>query len=339
MRALVTGCAGFIGSTLCERLLQTGHDVLGVDSFTDYYDPTVKRRNAAGLTRHHSFELREQDLARDDLTDTVAGRDVVFHLAGQPGVRQSWESGFQPYVTANVLATQRVLEASRTAGVARVVYASSSSVYGNADRYPCREDDLPTPYSPYGVTKLAGEHLARLYARNFDLPTVSLRYFTVFGPRQRPEMAMARVIAAGMTGVPFPDFSPAGAVRDFTYVDDVVDATFAAATVPDLPPGLVCNVAGGAPATMAQVIDLVESALGRPVPVVRQDQCAGDVVRTGGSTDRAADMLGWSPQVDLEEGVRRQVTARVAQAVPLQPHLSTTAQVPSAAVEPVGALS
>lgn len=312
MRALVTGCAGFIGSTLCDRLLQEGHDVLGLDSFTDYYDPRAKRRNVEVLAQHSAFALHELDLAADDLVDAVAGRDAVFHLAGQPGVRQSWESGFAPYVTANVLATQRVLEASRCAGVERVVYASSSSVYGNADRYPCSEEDLPAPHSPYGVTKLAGEHLARLYARNFGLPTVSLRYFTVFGPRQRPEMAMSRVITAGLTGEPFPDFSPAGAVRDFTYVDDVVAATIAAGTVPDLPPGLVCNVAGGAPATMHEVISLVEQALGRPVPVTRQDQCAGDVVRTGGRTDRAADLLGWTARVGLAEGVRRQVEARTA---------------------------
>ncbi len=313
MRACVTGAAGFIGSTLSCELVRQGHTVTGVDSFTDYYDPSVKRENVADLLKSHAFELVEADLIDAPLPEVFADVDVVFHLAGQPGVRGSWANGFAPYVDLNVLATQRVLEAATVCGTGRVVYASSSSVYGNAVAYPCHEDDLPRPYSPYGVTKLAGEHLARLYASNLGLSTVSLRYFTVFGPRQRPEMAMSQLIEAGLTGRPFPMFAAPGTLRDFTFVDDVVHATIAAGLTPDLQPGTVLNVAGGAPATMVELIDLVGDLLDEPVLVQDQPVCAGDVLRTGGDSTRARHLLGWKPAVSLRQGLARQIEWRLLQ--------------------------
>lgn len=307
MRTVVTGAAGFIGSTLAEALVRDGHTVLGIDCFTDYYPPERKRENVAALLTHPRFALEQLDLVRDDVAGLLSGADAVFHLAGQPGVRTSWADGFGSYVTGNVLATQRVLEAAVRARTPRVVYASSSSVYGSALRFPCREDDLPRPLSPYGVTKLAGEHLARLYADNHGLSTVSLRYFTVFGPRQRPEMAMSRVIEAVLRDEPFHCFAAPGTVRDFTFVDDVVSATVLAGLTVDAPPGSVLNVAGGAPCSIREVTDVVGELLGRQVRVDRAAPQAGDVLRTGGATERSTDLLGWRPQVGLREGLSRQV--------------------------------
>ena len=313
MRTVVTGAAGFIGSTLSRELLRQGHSVRGIDAFTSYYDERLKRRNVEELKACSGFELLELDLAHDPLVPVLAEADVVFHLAGQPGVRGSWAHGFLPYLTLNVHATQRVLEAAKQVGTARVVYASSSSIYGNAARYPCREGDVPAPHSPYGVTKLAGEHLNRLYAANHGVPTVSLRYFTVFGPRQRPEMAMARLIETALTGRPFPLFAAPGTLRDFTFVDDVVQATILAGTIPHVPPGTILNIAGGAPATMAEVVDIVGELLGAPVALDVQPACAGDVLRTGGDSTAARDLLGWRPRTSLHDGLAQQVQWGIGQ--------------------------
>src|SRR4051812_32930977 len=220
MRALVTGVAGFIGSTLAEALVGNGDVVVGVDCFTPYYDAAQKRANLQRLAATKQFTLAEADLRTAELPPLLDGVDVVYHQAGQPGVRLSWASGFAEYDSHNIIATQRLLEGARAAGVARVVYASSSSVYGNAPRYPTSEDDLPQPHSPYGVTKLAAEHLCNLYAANWGVHTVSLRYFTVYGPRQRPDMAMHRLIESALAGTPFPLYGDGSAVRDFTFVDD-----------------------------------------------------------------------------------------------------------------------
>ena len=307
MRTVVTGTAGFIGSTLAAALVSAGHEVRGIDAFTDYYDPGLKNENVGELLDDPRFELVKGDLVDLPLHELLEGADIVFHLAGQPGVRSSWADGFGDYVDDNVLATQRVLEAAKRNSVQRVVYASSSSVYGNAARYPCTEEDLPQPFSPYGVTKLAGEHLCCLYAKNYDLPTVALRYFTVFGPRQRPEMGMAQIFDAALNDRPFTMFAAPGAVRDFTFVDDVVRATLAAGFSPEVSPGTVLNISGGSPATMSDVLETVEDLLGRPVTIDVQPPVAGDVVRTGGSADRAREVLGWEPAVSLREGLARQL--------------------------------
>lgn len=307
MIAVVTGSAGFIGSTLVERLLDEGHEVIGIDSFTDYYDPALKHSNLASATRNPSFRLVVDDLMSHDLTSLFAGADVVWHIAGQPGVRLSWSDGFDSYVVRNVTATQRVLEAAKAACVGRVVYASSSSVYGNAERYPTLETDRPEPYSPYGVTKLAGEHLCVLYARNWGLPTVSLRYFTVYGPRQRPDMATHRLINAALRQEPFPMFGDGTQERSFTYVDDVVRATYLAGITASLAPGLVVNAAGSATYSLGQLIELVGNAVGRAVPLDRRPAQPGDAQRTGGDTSLIESLLGWKAEVSLPDGIAAQV--------------------------------
>lgn len=314
MKTLVTGAAGFVGSHLAEDLLGRGFEVVGVDCFTPYYGRERKEQNVSGLLGRDGFTLVEADLADADLAPLLEGVDVVYHLAGQPGVRASWADGFAEYLRLNVQATQHLLEASLHAGVDRVVYASSSSLYGNAERYPTTEDDLPAPFSPYGVTKLAAEHLCRLYSSNFGLHTVSLRYFTVFGPRQRPDLAMMKLIQCALDGTPFPLYGTGEQVRDFTYVADVVDAT-ARSGLEDVAPGSVFNVAGGSPATMNDVIGIIQRLTDGGLVVERQDAVPGDVTRTGGATDRIAAALGWKAQVGLEEGLARQVAwARTARA-------------------------
>lgn len=312
-RALVTGVAGFIGSSLAERLRELDVSVVGVDCLTPYYERSQKQRNIAPLLADDGFRFVDADLRTADLDALVADADVVFHQAGQPGVRLSWSEGFTDYLDHNVLATQRLLEALRGHPVQRFVFASSSSVYGQAERWPTTEDDLPRPHSPYGVTKLAAEHLCGLYAANWDIPTVSLRYFTVYGPRQRPDMAIHRLCRAALTGEEFPLYGDGTQVRDFTYVADVVEANLAAAHQ-DVKAGTVMNVAGGAATSMSDLIDLVGRLSGRPVRVDRRPAQAGDVRRTGGSIDRARDMLGWAPAVDLEVGLGRQLAWHRAQA-------------------------
>jgi len=307
MRVIVTGGAGFIGSTLTERLLDEGHRVTVIDCFTDYYDPAMKRANLAAVADHPNLTVSEIDLATDDLVPAIDGADVIWHLAGQPGVRLSWSDGFARYESCNVLATQRLLEAARTTEVGRFMYASSSSVYGNAERYPTLESDRPEPFSPYGVTKLAAEHLCGLYAANWGVPTVSLRYFTVYGPRQRPDMAHHRLIEAALDQTPFPLFGDGDQVRSFTYVDDVVDATHRAGLTPDVDPGTVLNVSGSEFVTLGRLIDLVGDAVGQPVPIDRQPAQAGDAAQTGGSTDRIAEVLGWSAKTSLADGIAAQV--------------------------------
>jgi nucleoside-diphosphate-sugar epimerase len=306
MKCLVTGAAGFIGSHLVDNLLQQGHDVLGVDRLTDYYDVDQKRSNLAAAMAHENFEFLESDVSSPEALARLDGTDVVYHLAGQPGVRFSWERDFQVYLECNVAATQALLEAARHSFVRRIVYASSSSVYGNQDVYPCDESVRPQPYSPYGVTKLAAEHLCSLYAANYGTPTVSLRYFSVYGPRQRPDMAFSRFIRTGLAGGRLTVTGDGRQVRDFTFVDDVVRATAAAGTC-DVAPGTVLNVAGGQSVTVNDVLAIIEQALGRELDVGHVPDEAGDVRRTGGARWLAEDMLGWVPAVTVGEGLPRQV--------------------------------
>ncbi len=306
MRALVTGAAGFIGSHLAERLLAAGHEVRCVDCFTDYYAEEAKRQNLAQLQGHAGAEVVQADLRHADLRPLVADVDVVFHLAGQPGVRLSWSSGFPAYVGHNILATQRLLEVLKDSGDCRVVFASRSSVYGNAAGYPTSEAAVPRPHSPYGVTKLAAEHLCSLYGDNWGVPTVSLRYFTVYGPRQRPDMALHRFIESVLDDQEIPLFGTGEQVRDFSYVGDVVDANLAAATA-EVPSGSVFNVAGGGPVTMNALIDLLAEVIERKIRILRLPAQAGDVARTGASIAAAAGQLGWAPATDLRAGLTRQV--------------------------------
>jgi nucleoside-diphosphate-sugar epimerase len=305
VRTLVTGVAGFIGSTLADALLARGDHVLGVDCFTPYYERTAKEANLADARRSERFELIETDLRSSDIDPLLDGVDVVFHQSAQAGVRLSWSDGFADYAGHNILVTQRLLEAVKRSGNTKIVYASSSSVYGNAVAYPTTEDDLPRPHSPYGVTKLAAEHLCNLYAANWNVATVSLRYFTVYGPRQRPDMAIHRLLAAALAGASFPLYGDGSAVRDFTYVDDVVRANIAAADH-DCAPGTVVNIAGGASITMSDLLALAGEVAGQGAAIERQPQQPGDVARTGGTTERARELLGWQPSTDLRTGLSAQ---------------------------------
>lgn len=307
MKALVTGAAGFVGSHVVDALLHDGWDVTGVDRFSDYYPATIKRANLSTASDDSRFELHEVDLATAEVGPLLDGVDVVFHLAAQAGVRASWGSEFDRYLHDNLMATQRLLEAVAGLGRGpRVVYSSSSSVYGNAERYPTSEDDLPAPHSPYGVTKLAAEHLCRLYGANLGVHTVSLRYFTVYGPRQRPDMAFHRLCEAALGGEPFPMLGDGSQIRDFTFVSDVVRANLAAA-VADVQPGSCVNVAGGTQISLREVIDLIGSLAGHEVPVIQRGSQMGDVRRTGGSTEQARALLGWEPEVSIEVGVASQL--------------------------------
>jgi len=299
---VVTGAAGFIGSHLAERLVALGHEVRGVDCFTDYYDPALKRENAQGL------DVLELDLAAEQLE--LDGVDAVFHLAGQPGTR-SFGPVFADYLRLNTLATQRLFETAAAAGV-RVVYASSSSVYGDAEAYPTPETTLPRPNSPYGITKLACEQLAAAYARGFGLDAVGLRYFTVYGPRQRPDMLFARLVAALATGAQFELYGDGSQSRSFTYVADAVEATIASARAPA---GALYNVGGGAEATVLEAIGLVERLAGRGLRLQARPAAQGDMHRTMADTTTIARDLGWQATTPLEQGLRAQwewAAARVA---------------------------
>lgn len=307
MHILVTGSAGFIGSHTVEALLAQGHRVRGVDCFTDNYDPALKRENVRGVIDHPDHELIEEDLLSADPVALLDGIDRVLHLAGQPGVRDSWADGFGVYVERNITATQRLLEAARTVGVERFAAASSSSVYGDAETYPTPETAVPRPVSPYGVTKLAAEHLCTLYATNFGVPTVSLRYFTVYGPRQRTDMALRRMIDLTLAGEVFHLYGDGSVSRSFTYVDDVVAANLAALFQP-APAGTVCNIADQTTTSMSDLIHLVGQTIGEPVRVERRSVAAGDARRTGGSSDLAAQVLGWAPNTTLAEGVAQMVS-------------------------------
>jgi UDP-glucuronate 4-epimerase len=303
-RYIVTGCAGFIGSHVVKALLERGEEVVGIDAFTDFYARDLKDANVASFRDHRRFQLVTADLSDDRIDTYVADGAGVFHLAAQPGVRGSWGETFDVYARDNVLATQRVLESAMRAGT-RVVFASSSSVYGNATGYPTSEDARPDPISPYGVTKLSCENLARAYTSSFGLHIVSLRYFTVYGPRQRPDMAFMRMIDALVNGDEFPVFGSGMQSRDFTYIDDAVSATLLA--MEKGPAGAVYNVGGGSETSLLDAIRVVESLGGGHLRTRALDPAAGDVRRTAADTQRIKDDLGWFPQVALVDGLEAQL--------------------------------
>jgi len=303
VKALVTGVAGFIGSTLAEQLVGGGADVVGIDCFTDYYPRPVKEQNLAGLAGHDRFRLIDARIQDVDLARVLADRTHVFHLAAQAGVRKSWGRDFAVYTENNIEATQVLLEAAActTAPLERIVYASSSSVYGDSAAMPFREDALPQPVSPYGVSKLAAEQLCYLYHVNFGLPTVSLRYFTVYGPRQRPDMGFHKFLRATIRGEPLTVYGDGEQTRDFTFVADAVAASVAAAARGV--PGRVYNVGGGSCVSINHVFDIIGRVAGcRPRVNVDPTQ-KGDMRHTSADTSRARTDLGFVPAVSLEEGI------------------------------------
>lgn len=308
-RYLVTGCAGFVGSHLTDSLLGAGHYVVGIDCFTGYYARELKERNLAAARESSAFEFHERDLADGCLNTLFDGVDGVFHLAAQAGVRGSWGAGFDGYVQQNLLTTQRVFEASASAGI-RVAFASSSSIYGDALAQPTPEFAPPCPVSPYGLTKLACEQLATLYAAQLGLDAVVLRYFTVYGPRQRPDMAFSLIAAALRGEGSFTIFGDGAQSRDATYVGDAVDATIAA--FHRAPRAATFNVGGGTEATLLEVIAIAEEIAGRPVPVEHGPVASGDVRRTSADTQRIRAETGWEPAVELREGLSAQLEAQLA---------------------------
>jgi len=298
--ALVTGAAGFIGSTLSERLLADGVTVTGVDCFTDYYDPALKRRNVEPALKHPNYRLLELDLGAAPLA-SLPEVDVVFHQAAQAGVRASWGGEFASYVHHNVLATQRLLERYRDTKLERFVYASSSSVYGDAERYPTDEALLPRPFSPYGVTKLAGEHLVLLYGRNFGLPVAALRYFTVYGPRQRPDMAFHRFCRSLLRGEEIQVYGDGKQSRDFTFIDDAIEANVRA-WQRSAPQG-VYNIGGGSQVDVLESIAILEKALGAKAKVRFEPRPPGDPLRTRADAARLQADLGYATRVGITDGL------------------------------------
>lgn len=318
---LVTGVAGFIGSHLAQRLLNEGYSVIGVDCFTDYYPREVKERNLHDFRSHERFSFIEADLTDLDLRPLLRGGapeeggdlfsgnkavDYVFHLAAQPGVRASWGENFAFYSRNNILATQRLLEAAKETPLKKFVYSSSSSVYGNAETFPTPETLRPQPISPYGVTKLAGEHLCMLYGHNYDLPVVSLRYFTVYGPKQRPDMAFHRFLLATLKDEEIIVHGDGEQTRDFTFVDDAVEGNLLAALSDVV--GEIFNIGGGSQVTLNQVIGNLETLFQRQAKLRYIGTQKGDARDTAADIRKAESMLGYEPQVTLLEGLARQLT-------------------------------
>lgn len=309
MKAVVTGAAGFVGSSLVDTLLHQGHEVLGIDCFTDYYPRHDKVRNLEHARSFDAFSLVEGDLRALPLLQLIEGVDWIFHQAAQAGVRASWGKSFELYTNHNVLATQQLLEVlkdekARTS-LKKIVYASSSSVYGSAETLPTSEKTLPKPVSPYGVTKLAAEHLMGLYAKEYGVPTVSLRYFTVYGPRQRPDMAFHRFIRAGFRGETISVYGDGEQSRDFTFIDDIISANISAVDAGKH--GLVLNIGGGSRVSVNEVLRLLDRILGKPLQRIYQARQAGDARHTGADISLATEILVYRPTVKLEDGLRKEV--------------------------------
>ena len=305
-RYLVTGVAGFIGSNLARQLCNAGHSVVGIDSFHGYYSKTSKLNNLSRLLDVKTFRFQELDILNLGKLVFEKDFDCIFHLAAQPGVRDSWGIGFDSYATNNVLGTQKVFEFAVQNNTKRVVFSSSSSIYGDAETFPTLESASPKPRSPYGVSKLTGEHLGAAYARNFGLEVVALRYFTVFGPGQRPDMAIYRLIHCAISGDPFPKYGGGEQIRDFTYVEDVVAANMLAATSTLSSQSVVINIGGGNNISLNSLISNIETITEARIRITQQGKPKGDVIRTSADTNLASELLGWRPKIAIETGLELQ---------------------------------
>jgi UDP-glucose 4-epimerase len=304
MVSVVTGVAGFIGSHLAERLIEEGHEVVGIDCFTDYYARAKKESNVAKLLTVPGFRFIEGNLLNYELRDLLKGVNYIFHQAAQAGVRSSWGDEFEIYTNLNVLATQRLLEACKALSIEKFVYASSSSVYGDSEEFPIREETALRPVSPYGVTKLAGEHLCASYGKNYNIPVISLRYFTVYGPRQRPDMAFYKFMEALSKDTEIEIYGDGTQTRDFTFISDAVDGNLLAMTSTSV--GEVFNIGGGSRVMLNDVLQTLETITGRDTKTVYREVQKGDVRHTLAETSKAKDMLGYKPQLDLKTGLLRQ---------------------------------
>ena len=306
MKAVVTGCAGFVGSHLTERLLQDGHRVTGIDCFTDYYPREIKEKNIDAALQNKNFGFLDSSILDLDLPEVLAGADYVYHQAAQAGVRNSWGKNFDIYTSNNILGTQRLLEACRETKIKKFVYASSSSVYGDAVSLPMKETDVPRPISPYGISKLAGEQLCYLYWKAYAIPVVSLRYFTVYGPRQRPDMAFNKFIRSIISGKEMEIFGDGLQTRDYTFVSDIVEANILAAGSKKCS-AEVYNIGGGSRTTVKDCIKMLEGIIGKKAKVKYLQAQKGDMEHTYADTSRAAFELGYKPRVSLKEGLSREV--------------------------------
>lgn len=301
-KALVTGCAGFIGSHLTDKLLDNGYYVIGIDSFTDYYPRKIKEANLEKALKNANFKLIIKDILDMDEFPMV---DYVFHEAAQAGVRTSWGKTFEIYARNNILVTQKLLEFYKDSDIKKFVYASSSSVYGEVYSLPMREETLLNPLSPYGVTKLSAENLCYLYYKNYNLPIVSLRYFTVYGPRQRPDMAFNKFVHNLINGKGITIFGNGEQTRDFTYIDDVVRATILAAENDVV--GEVFNIGGGSRISINNVISILEEITGKEANIKYIEKQRGDVMHTYADVSKAKRLLGWNAKVDIKDGLEKYV--------------------------------
>ncbi len=304
MKSLVTGAAGFIGSHLAEKLVKIGHEVIGIDCFTDYYDKLAKEANIKGLRNNKKFKFVNDNLLTVDLRRLLEKADYVFHEAAQPGVRSSFEN-FKPYVENNIMATSRLLDAAKDTNVKKFVYASSSSVYGDSQKLPLMEDFNPSPISPYAVSKLSGEDFCKIYFKVHNVPAVILRYFTVFGPRQRPDLAIYRIIRSVLKNDEFVLFGDGLQTRDFTFISDIIKGTIQAADLAKA--GEIYNIGAGARKSLAEIIQIVEKLLGEKVNFKKIESSKGDVRNTFADISKARNAFGFKPSIDIEQGLSKQI--------------------------------
>lgn len=305
MRYLVTGVAGFIGSSLAEELIKEENEVIGIDCFTDYYSKEIKEKNLEGLMGNPSFKFIEGNLLNINLEEIIKNIDYIFHEAAQPGVRTSWGENFKVYVDNNILATQKILEVLKNKKIKKFIFASSSSIYGDAEEFPIKESTLPKPVSPYGVTKLAAENLCYLYWKNYGIPIVSLRYFTVYGPRQRPDMAFHKFIKAILKDEKIVIYGEGEQTRDFTFIDDIVNASILAMKSNVV--GEVFNIGGGTRITVKKVIEILQRIISKKAKIRFIEEQKGDVRHTFADISKVSKILSYYPEVKIEEGLKREV--------------------------------